>query len=84
MPQGDITQLPPNRERLLLYTLSAVQFTLIMDYVIMMPLGSHLMRAFGISPAQFGFLIAVYGISAGVSASSVGSCWIALIVGLPF
>lgn len=67
MPQADITQLPPNRERLLLYTLSAVQFTLIMDYVIMMPLGSHLMRAFGISPAQFGFLIAVYGISAGVS-----------------
>ncbi len=39
MPQGDITQLPPNRERLLLYTLSAVQFTLIMDYVIIMPLG---------------------------------------------
>ena len=67
MPQADITQLPPNRERLLLYTLAAVQFTLIMDYVIMMPLGSHLMRAFGISPAQFGFLIAVYGISAGVS-----------------
>jgi len=59
------TALLPKRERLLLYTLSAVQFTLIMDFMIMMPLGSHLMRTFGISPAQFGFLIAVYGFAAG-------------------
>ncbi len=32
----------------------------------MMPLGSHLIRAFEISPAQFGYLIAAYGIAAGV------------------
>lgn len=50
----------------MLYTLAAIQFTLIMDFMIIMPLGSHLIRAFAISPAQFGFLIAAYGIAAGV------------------
>lgn len=63
LPSSDPTN---PRERLLLYTLAAIQFTLVMDFMIMMPLGSHLMRAFGISPAQFGFAIAAYGIAAGV------------------
>jgi len=66
MSPQDATALLPKRERLLLYTLAALQFTLIMDFMIMMPLGSHLIRAFAISPAQFGFLIAAYGIAAGV------------------
>ena len=57
---------PSSQERLLLYTLAALQFTLIMDFMIIMPLGSHLIRAFAITPAGFGFLIAAYGIAAGV------------------
>jgi predicted MFS family arabinose efflux permease len=56
--------LPPPRERALLYTLAAIQFTHIMDFMIMMPLGASLMRVFGISPEQFSWLVAVYGISA--------------------
>ena len=51
-------------ERLLLFTLAAVHFTHIMDYMILMPLGSHLMRVFDISPAQFSRLVAAYSIAA--------------------
>lgn len=51
-------------ERLILLTLAAVQFTHIMDFMIMMPLGSHLMRVFSITPAQFGRLVAAYGLAA--------------------
>jgi len=52
-------------ERLVLYTLAAVQFTHIMDFMIMMPLGPQFMRAFGITPTQFGFLVGIYSVSAG-------------------
>lgn len=57
----------PVNERLLLYTLAAVQFTHSMDYVIMMPLGSHLMRIFHVSPGQFSWLIAAYSVSAAIA-----------------
>ncbi|HEY0945884.1 MAG TPA: MFS transporter [Opitutaceae bacterium] len=52
-------------ERWALWTLAAVQFTHIMDFMIMMPLGSHLMRVFAIGPAQFSWLVSAYGWSAG-------------------
>ncbi len=54
-------------ERTVLFTLAAVQFTHIMDFMIMMPLGANLMRVFGISPAQFSHLVAAYGLAAAVT-----------------
>ncbi len=53
-------------ETLLLGILAAVQFTHIMDFMIMMPLGSHLMRVFEIGPEGFSRLVAAYGISAAI------------------
>lgn len=53
-------------ERWILYTLAAVQFTHIMDFMIMMPLGPQLMRTMDISPAQFGLLVSSYTYSAGL------------------
>ncbi|HVU16072.1 MAG TPA: MFS transporter [Candidatus Didemnitutus sp.] len=50
---------------MLLTVLAAVQFTHIMDFMIMMPLGPQFMRAFGISPTQFGILVGIYSFSAG-------------------
>ncbi len=58
---------PPVNERALLAVLVAVQFTHIMDFMIMMPLGSRLMRVFEITPAQFSRLVAAYGIAAAVT-----------------
>ena len=59
--------LTPARERATLLTLGAVQFTHILDFMIMMPLGSQLMRVFQITPSQFTQLVACYGLAAAVS-----------------
>ena len=67
--------LSPARERLMLFTLMALQFFMIVDFMIMMPLSSFLMTAFNIQPAQFGVLVSSYSIAASVSsllASSLG------------
>ena len=65
-------ELPPGRERATLLTLGAVKFTHILDFMIMMPLGAQLMKAFSISPAQFSHLVASYGIAAAVSGFAGG------------
>src|SRR3982074_107500 len=56
--------LTPGRERATLLTLGAVQFTHILDFMIMMPLGAQLMKMFNITPAQFTHLVAAYGLAA--------------------
>ncbi|MBN8705101.1 MAG: MFS transporter [Bacteroidetes bacterium] len=53
-------------EKLLIFILSAVQFTHIMDFVIIMPLGPQLMRVFSIDTQQFGLLVSSYTFSAGI------------------
>lgn len=57
---------PAISERWILLLLAAVQFTQIMDFMIMMPLGPQLMRELGINPQQFGALISSFAITAGV------------------
>lgn len=64
---GQHHALSPSRERATLLTLGAVQFTHILDFMIMMPLGAQLMRVFQITPAQFTQLVACYGLAAAVS-----------------
>ncbi|NVJ86269.1 MAG: MFS transporter [Algoriphagus sp.] len=56
-----------NKEKLLLWTLAAINFIHIVDFMILMPLGPQLMRIFEISPSEFGLLVSSYTFSAGVS-----------------
>lgn len=65
-------KLTKRRETVTLLTLTAVQFTHILDFMIMMPLGAQLMRAFAISPAQFTQLVASYGLAAAASGLAGG------------
>lgn len=58
------THLTPQRERYLLLTLAGMQFSHILDFMIMMPLGPILMREFAITTHEFGFLVASYSFSA--------------------
>ena len=53
-------------QKLLLYLLACVQFTNIMDFMIMMPMGPILMKAFDITAREYSFLVSAYSISAGV------------------
>ena len=55
------------RERAVLLTLATVQFTSIVDFMVIMPLGPQLMRTLGITPAQFGLIVSSYTISAGIA-----------------
>jgi predicted MFS family arabinose efflux permease len=61
------THLTPRRERWLLLTLAGIQFTHILDFMIMMPLGPQFTRLFDISNAEFGVLVSAYTLSAGAS-----------------
>lgn len=61
------THLTPQRERWLLLTLASIQFTSVLDFMIMMPLGPQLTKLFGISASEFGFLVSAYTFSAGLS-----------------
>src|SRR5689334_8063872 len=69
---GQHHALTAGRERATLLTLAAVQFTHILDFMIMMPLGAQLMDVFNITPAQFTHLVAAYGIAAAVSGIAGG------------
>ncbi len=60
------------RERLLLLTLAAIQFTTTVDFLIMIPLGPQYMRVFHINPQQFGLTVAAYGIAAGITGLTAG------------
>ena len=61
------TELTPRRELALLLTLAAIQFTHVVDFMIMMPLGPQLTELFTISDAQFGLLVSAYTFAAGIS-----------------
>jgi MFS transporter, DHA1 family, inner membrane transport protein len=54
-------------QKFILFLLACVQFTNIMDFMIMMPMGPILIRAFKTTPQGFSFLVSVYSISAGIS-----------------
>ncbi len=54
-------------ERLIIVLLASINFTHILDFMIMMPLGNYLMPYFQISPKQFTFLVGAYTLTAGIS-----------------
>ena len=57
---------PQLSEKALLILLASVQFTHIMDFMVMMPLGPQLMRELNIGPDRFSGLVAAYTFSAGL------------------
>src|SRR3982751_2186615 len=55
------------QEKILLLLLSSINFTHILDFMIMMPLGNYLMPFFKITPQQSSLLVASYTIAASIS-----------------
>src|ERR1700676_4785502 len=54
-------------QSILVALLALVQFTIIIDFMIMSPLGAIIMPALNISAAQFGVAVSAYAFSAGIS-----------------
>jgi predicted MFS family arabinose efflux permease len=59
-------------ERALLALLAAVQFTTVLDFLIVLPLGPQYMKVMRIGPSQFGLMVSAYAISAGISGIAAG------------
>jgi predicted MFS family arabinose efflux permease len=59
--------LGTRHERRLLWLLALTQFTLIMDFMVMMPLGPQIMSAFSIAPAAFATAVSAYSWCSGLS-----------------
>jgi predicted MFS family arabinose efflux permease len=47
--------------------LAFLQFTVVLDFMILSPLGALLMRDLGVMPSQFGLVVSAYAFSAGIS-----------------
>lgn len=63
----DVVRAAGARERAVLLILAAVQFTNIVDFMIVMPLGPQLMEKLSLSPSRFGMIVAAYTISASIA-----------------
>ncbi len=47
--------------------LAITQFTVVLDFMVMSPLGDMLMKSLAITPSQFGLVVSSYAFSAGIS-----------------
>ncbi|CAN5764997.1 MFS transporter [soil metagenome] len=52
---------------LVIILLALTQFTVVLDFMVMSPLGDMLMKSMGLSTTQFGFAVSGYAFSAGIS-----------------
>lgn len=52
---------------LIIVILASTQFTVILDFMIMSPLGDMLMKSMDLTTSQFGFAVSAYAITAGIS-----------------
>ncbi len=71
MPPSTGAAAPPvefsSYQKLVVALLAFLQFTIILDFMILSPLGPILMPALSISTHQFGLVVSVYAFSAGVA-----------------
>src|SRR6187431_3531157 len=54
-------------QKLVVGMLAFLQFAVILDFMLMSPLGAVIMPSLGITPAQFGTVVSAYAFAAGVS-----------------
>ena len=56
-----------HHQRLVVFLLAITQFTVILDFMVMSPLGDILIKSLSLSPTQFGLAVSAYAFSAGIS-----------------
>jgi predicted MFS family arabinose efflux permease len=54
-------------QKLVIFILAITQFTVILDFMIMSPLGDMLMKSLSLKPADFGVAVSAYAFCAGIS-----------------
>ncbi|TAF99349.1 MAG: MFS transporter [Cytophagia bacterium] len=56
-----------SKEKIIIVLLASINFTHIIDFIIIMPLGPQLMRKLKVSPQEFSLIVSVYTISAAIT-----------------
>ena len=64
--QQEITPLT-GYQKLVIFILAFTQFTVILDFMVLSPLGALLMQKLNITTSQFGLVVSAYAFSAGAS-----------------
>lgn len=54
-------------QKFVIFILAITQFTVILDFMVMSPMGDILMKSLDMAPSQFGIAVSAYAFSAGVS-----------------
>src|SRR4030095_5954939 len=54
-------------QKLVIALLALTQFTVILDFMVISPLGAFLMKELSLKPAQFGLVVSAYAFSAAIS-----------------
>jgi len=54
-------------QALVIVLLALTQFTVVLDFMVMSPLGDMLIKSMGLTTSQFGFAVSAYAFSAGIS-----------------
>jgi predicted MFS family arabinose efflux permease len=54
-------------QKFVIFTMAVTMFSVVLDFMIMSPMGDMLMKAFSLKPSQFGAAVSVYAFSAGFS-----------------
>src|SRR6186997_1402953 len=72
MATQEIFPAPPEKkfsryQVLVIILLALTQFTVVLDFMVMSPLGDKLMKSMSLTTSQFGFAVSAYAFSAGIS-----------------
>lgn len=54
-------------QKIVVFLLAVTQFTVILDFMVMSPLGDVLMKSLSLKPSDFGIAVSAYAFSAGIS-----------------
>lgn len=54
-------------QKFAIFILALTTFTVVLDFMVMSPLGDILMKSMNLKPAHFGFAVSAYALSAGIS-----------------
>lgn len=65
--EGSATGIFSSYQKFVIFILAITQFTVILDFMVMSPLGDLLMKSMDIKPSHFGIAVSAYAFSAGIS-----------------
>lgn len=66
METNEITSLS-GYQKIVIFILAMTQFTVILDFMVMSPLGDMLIKSLSMKPSSFGIAVSAYAFSAGIS-----------------